>query len=63
MLSLNQNRLLRRFLDGKIALLHWARIFFKQLYNLDLKFKIWPRKGRTIKRSFLGTVTQVLKSY
>ena len=37
--------------------LHWASVLLKQLYNLDLKFKEnWPKKGRTIKTSFLGTV-------
>ena len=55
-------RLLKRFLDWKITLmLHWGSVLLKQLYNLDLKFKEnWPKKGRTIKISFLGTVIKVL---
>ena len=58
MLSLNRKRLLKRFLDWKITLmLHWGSVFLKQLYNLGLKFKEnWPKKGGTIKTSFLGTV-------
>ena len=40
MLSLNQKRLLKQFLDWKITLmLHWGSVLLKQLYNLDLKFK------------------------
>ena len=42
-------------------MLHWGSLFLKQLYNLDLKFREnWPTKGRTIKKSFLGTVVKVL---
>ena len=62
MLSLNRKRLLKRFLDWKITLmLHWGSVLLKQLYNLDLKFKEnWPKKGITIKTSFLGTVIKIL---
>ena len=51
-----------RFLDWKITLmLHWGSVLLKQLYNLDFKFKeIWPKKRRTIKTSFLGTVIKIL---
>ena len=54
MLSLSRKRLLKRFLDWKITLMfHWGSILFKQLYNLDLKFKEnWPKKGRSIKTYF-----------
>ena len=42
-------------------MLHWGSVLLKQLYKLDLKFKQnWPIKVRTIKVSFLGTVTKVL---
>ena len=42
-------------------MLHWVSVFLKQLYNLDLKFKEnWPKKGRTIKISFWGTVIKVI---
>ena len=42
-------------------MLHWGSVSLKQMYNLDLKFKKnWPKKGRTIKRSFLETVIKVL---
>ena len=35
----------------------WGSILLKHLYNLGLKFKgNWPKKGGTIKTSFLGTV-------
>ena len=35
----------------------WGSILLKHLYNLGLKFKEnWPKKGGTIKTSFLGTV-------
>ena len=38
-------------------MLHKDRILLKQLYNLDLKIKEnWPKNGRTIKISFLGSV-------
>ena len=38
-------------------MLHWGSVLLKQLCNLDLKFKEnCPKKGRTIKTSFLGTV-------
>ena len=62
MMSLNRKRLLKRFLDWKITLmLHWGSVLLKQLYNLDLKFKEnWPKKGRTIKTSFLGKVIKIL---
>ena len=62
MLSLNQNRLLKRFLDWKITLmLHLGSALLKQLYYLDLKFKEnWPKKGRTVKIYFLGTVIKAL---
>ena len=54
MLSLNRKRLFKRFLD-------WGSVLLKQLYNLDLKFKEnWPKKGITIKTSFLGTVIKIL---
>ena len=34
-------------------MLHWGRIFLKQLYNLDLKFnKNLPKKGRIYQSSF-----------
>ena len=61
MLSLNRKRLLKRFLDWKITLMsHWGSVLLKQLYNLDLKFKEnWPKKERTIKTSFLGTVIKI----
>ena len=40
---------------------HWSSALLKQLYNVNLKFKEnWPRKGRTIKISFLGTFVKVL---
>ena len=40
MLSLNQKRLLKQFLDWKITLmLHWGSLLLKQLFNLDLKLK------------------------
>ena len=53
MLSLNQNSLLKRFLDSNITLLfYWGSVLLKQLYNLDLKLKEkLPRKVRTIIRS------------
>ena len=36
-------------------------VLLKKLYNLDPKFKKnWPKKGRTIKISFLGTVIKIL---
>ena len=62
MLSLNRKRLLKRFLDWKITLmLHWGSFLLKKIYNLDLKFKEnRPKKGRTIKTSFLGTVVEIL---
>ena len=62
MLSLNRKRLLKRFLDCKTTLmLHWGIVLLKQLYNLALKFKEnWPKNGRTIKTSFLGTVIKIL---
>ena len=42
-------------------MLHWGSVLLKQLYKLDFKFKEnWPIKVRTIKVSFLGTVTKVL---
>ena len=42
-------------------MLHWGSVLLKQLYNLDLKFKDkWPKKGRTTKTSFLGTVIRIL---
>ena len=42
-------------------MLHWGSVLLKQLYNLGLKFKEnWPKKGRTIKTSFLGTVIKIL---
>ena len=42
-------------------MIHWGSVFLKQLYNLDLKFKENLRKkGRTVERSFLGTVIKVL---
>ena len=47
-------------------MLHWGSVLLKQLYNLDLKFKDkWPKKGKTIKTSFLVTVIKILihKSY
>ena len=35
----------------------WGSILLKHLYNLGLKFKgNWPKKGGTIKTSFLGIV-------
>ena len=41
--------------------LHWGSVLLKQLYNLDLKFKEnWPKKGRTIKTSFLGAVIKII---
>ena len=51
-------------IDWKITLmLHWGSILLKQLYNLDLKFKEnWPKKGGTIKKSFLGAVIKIQKS-
>ena len=54
--------LLKRYLDWKITLiLHWGSVLLKQLYNLDLKFKEnWPKKGRTIKISFLRTAIEIL---
>ena len=61
MLSLNRKRLLNQFLDWKITLmLHWGGVLLKQLYNLDVKFKKnWPKKARTTKTSFLGTVIKI----
>ena len=42
-------------------MLHWGSALLKQLYYLDLKFKEnWPKKGRTIKTCFLGTVIKIL---
>ena len=42
-------------------MLHWGSVLLKQFYNLDLKFKgNWPKKGRTIKTSFLRTVIKIL---
>ena len=42
-------------------MLHSGSVFLEQLYNLDLKFKEnWPKNGRTIQKSFLGTVIKVL---
>ena len=62
MLPLNLKSLLKQFLHWKMTLmLHWGSVLLKQLYNLDLKFKEkWPKKGRTIKTSFLGTVIKIL---
>lgn len=38
-------------------MLHWGSVLFKQLYDLDLKYKEnLHRKGRTIKRYFSRTV-------
>ena len=61
-LSLNRKKLLKRFLDWKVTLmLYWGSVSLKQLYNLDLKFEEnWPKKGRTIKTSFLETVIKIL---
>ena len=54
--------LLKRVLDWKMTLmLHLGSVLLKELYNLDHKFKEnWPKKGRTIKTSFLGTVIKIL---
>ena len=42
-------------------MLYWGSVLLKQLYNLDLKFKEnWPKKGRTIKASFLGKIISIL---
>ena len=42
-------------------MLHWGSFLLKKLCNLDLKFKEnRPKKGRTIKTSFLGTVIEIL---
>ena len=41
-------------------MLHWGGVLLKQLYNLDVKFKKnWPKKARTTKTSFLGTVIKI----
>ena len=41
-------------------MLHLGSVLLKQLYYLDLKFKEnWPKKGRTVKIYFLGTVIKV----
>ena len=42
-------------------MLHWGNLLLKQLCDLDIKFKEnWPKKGRTITTSFLGTVIKIL---
>ena len=42
-------------------MLHWDSVLLKQIYDLDLKFKEnWPKKGRAIKKYFLGTVIKIL---
>ena len=42
-------------------MLHRGSVLLKQLYNLDLKFnENWPKKEKTVKTSFLGTVIKIL---
>ena len=42
-------------------MLHWGSVLLKQLYNLYLQFtENWPKRGRTIKRPFLGTIIKAL---
>ena len=58
---LNLNKLINRFLDGKITfILHCGNDLRTDLYERFLKFiENLPKNGRTINIVFLGTVGTV----